>query len=329
MKKIVCFLMLLGMPLFSHAGSGKTHATLSFENDAFIGEDDGFTNGVAFHWGREPFDEFDASNTPSWVRSLTEGLYINTMPGKRRAISYGVSQIIQTPDEISVEELQVDDVPYMGLLSWKVSQHAFDYNVSDTLSLILGVVGPLSFAEPAQKAYHEVSDTNRPKGWDNQLDTEPVFRIDLNRNWRLLNGQIKKQFGYDVIGLSQLSVGTISSEIDVGMTIRFGRRLTDTFPMITLIPGREINPVGAVKKAYYFYLGGIVRYVGNDIAIDGNTFRDSHSQDLRHDQYIVTAGFNVSIGDIAITLSYVDTSKQVVGSTSTDPFGALSVSWSF
>lgn len=321
--------MLLGMPLFSHAGPGKTHATFSFENDAFIGEDDGFTNGVIFLWGYAPFDKFDASNTPSWVHSLTERLYISTMPDKQRAISYHVSQTIQTPDDITVEELQVNDVPYMGLLSWKVSQHAFDDEVTDKLSLILGVVGPLSFAEPAQKGYHEVSDRNRPQGWDNQLDTEPVFRIDLNRNLRLLNGRIKKQFGYDVIGLSQVSVGTISSEMDVGMTVRFGRSLDGTFPWVTLIPGREINPLYTVKKAYYFYLGGVVRYVANDISIDGNTFRDSHSQDLRHDQYVVTAGFNVNIGDIAVTLSYVDTSKQVVGSTSTDPFGALSVSWSF
>ena len=328
MKKLLVLLILFGLPLHSHA-QHKTHATLSFENDAFIDEDDGYTNGVAFHWGRNAFDAFDASNTPSWIRSLTEGLYINTMPGKRRVVSYHVSQIIQTPDDIDVEQLQVDDVPYMGLLSWKVSLHAFDYNVTDKLSLTLGVVGPLSFAEQSQKGFHKVINADEPQGWDNQLDTEPVFRIDLNRNLQLLNGQIKEQFGYDVIGLSQLSAGTISSEMDVGMTIRFGRNLAGTFPLITLIPGREINPVGIVKKAYYFYLGGVVRYVANDIAIDGNTFRDSHSQDLRHDQYIITAGFNVSLGDIAITLSYVDTSKQVVGSTSTDPFGAISVSWTF
>jgi lipid A 3-O-deacylase len=329
MKKTVCFLMLLGMPLFSHAGPGKTHVTFGLENDAFIGEDDGFTNGIIFHWGYAPFDKFDVSNTPSWVRSLTERLYISTMPGKQRAISYNVSQTIQTPDDITVKQLQVDDVPYMGLLSWKVSLHAFDDEVTDKLSLILGVVGPLSFAEQTQKGFHKVINADDPQGWDNQLDTEPVFRVDLNRNWRLLSGQMKNHFGYDVIGLSQLSVGTISSETDVGMTVRFGRSLDRTFPLITLIPGREINPVGTVKKAYYFYLGGVVRYVANDIAIDGNTFRDSHSQDLRHDQYVITAGFNVSIGDIAITLSYVDTSKQVVGSTSTDPFGALSVSWSY
>jgi len=328
MKKLLGLLILFGLSQYAHA-QHKTYAAIVLENDAFVGEDDGYTNGFGFVWSHGSFDKFNDSNTPSWIGALTEDLYISTMSNKRRAITYGVAQTMQTPEDIDTEQLLVDDLPYVGLLTWKATQYAFDEEITDSLSLALGVVGPLSFAEQTQKGFHKVIDADEPKGWDNQLDTEPVFRVAAARNFRLIDGLMTKQLEYDVIGLSEVGVGTISSEISAGMTIRVGRILTATFPVVSLIPGREVNPLVAVKKAYYFYIGGVVRYIGNDIMIDGNTFRDSHYLDLRHDQHVITAGFSMNIGDIAITLSYVDPSKQVVNQSETDPFGTLSIAWSF
>ena len=328
MNKILVLLILFGLSQHAHAHH-ETYVAIILENDAFVGEDDGYTNGFGFVWSYGSFDKFNDSNTPSWVGALTEDIYISTMSNKRRAVTFGISQTIQTPEDIDTEQLLVDDLPYVGLLSWEVTQYAFDFKITDSLSLALGVVGPLSFAEQTQKGFHQIINVDEPRGWDNQLDTEPVFRVAAARNLRLLNGLMTKQLEYDVIGLSEVGVGTISSEISAGMTIRVGRILAVTFPVVSLIPGREVNPLVKVKRAYYFYIGGVVRYVGNDIMIDGNTFRDSHYLDLRHDQHVITAGFSMNIGDVAITLSYIDPSKQVVNNSETDPFGTLSVAWSF
>ncbi|MBE9563780.1 MAG: lipid A deacylase LpxR family protein, partial [Proteobacteria bacterium] len=154
----------------------KGYASFIFENDAFVNQDNGFTNGLAFQWGYSPFDKFDDSNTPSWIQYITEDLYINTMPDKKRAISYFVFQDMDTPKDITTSELLPDDVPYAGTLGWTVKQHAFDRTTSDSLSLTLGVVGPLSLAEQSQTVIHQIISAEAPQGWDNQVNHELVFR---------------------------------------------------------------------------------------------------------------------------------------------------------
>jgi len=239
----------------------------------------------------------------------------------------GVAQTINTPDDIASKKLQKDDVPYVGMLSWRANQYAFDDKVVDVLSLTLGIIGPLSLGEQVQKGSHKIIGANKPRGWNHQLDTEPVFRVSAAHNWRLMDGLMSKQFGYDVIGLSKIGVGTIASDINAGVMFRVGEKLTQTFPVTSLLPGREVNPLGIVKKAYYFYIGGVVRYVANDIRIDGNTFSHSHSLNLRHDQYALAAGFSMNLGSVVITFSYIKPSAPVVNRSKTDECARFSVAW--
>jgi len=53
--------------------------------------------------------------------------------------------------------------------------------VADQLSLYLGAVGPIAFAEESQTAVHSVLSSDDPKGWDNQIENEPVFKIEALR----------------------------------------------------------------------------------------------------------------------------------------------------
>ncbi|MBE9560566.1 MAG: lipid A deacylase LpxR family protein [Proteobacteria bacterium] len=329
MKIVSCILMLAtAMPL--HAET-RGHASFIFENDAFLNQDNGFTNGIAFQWGYAPFDEFDDSYTPSWIQYLTEDLYISTMPDKHRAIGYFVFQDMDTPNDISKKELQEDDVPYAGVLGWTVTQHAFDEKVSDNLSLTLGIVGPLSLAEQSQTVIHEIINADQPQGWDNQIRHEPVFRLAIGRNWRLLDALVAGDFGFDVIALSQAGIGNLVSDVNAGLTFRLGTSLHKTFPTIIVIPSKEFNLLAAsAKNSFHLYFSAVLRYVANDIRIEGNTFKDSHYQELKHEQYVVTAGLNVNIAGVAVSLSYIDPSMQFEGqSTVEDPFGELAVSWTF
>jgi hypothetical protein len=50
--------------------------------------------------------------------------------------------------------------------------YAWDDRVSDQLSLILGFVGPVALAEPAQTFIHRLTGADEPQGWDNQLQQE-------------------------------------------------------------------------------------------------------------------------------------------------------------
>ena len=97
------------------------------------------------------------------------------------------------------------DLPYAGLLAWQGTVYAWDANVSDQLSLYLGMVGPASLAEPAQKGIHNVIGADEPKGWQYQLNNEPVVKIELQRTWTLYRND-SKRLQYDVVGLGVFSL---------------------------------------------------------------------------------------------------------------------------
>ena len=50
------------------ADPGHPFLTLTFENDLFVGRDQGYTNGTGITYGRGQLTEFDATNTPAWIR---------------------------------------------------------------------------------------------------------------------------------------------------------------------------------------------------------------------------------------------------------------------
>jgi len=327
-------LLLLSVGYVTQALADEEFATFIFENDVFTDDsDDGYTNGLGYAWGRVGFNEFDDSNTPGWIQWLSDDLYISTMPDKRRAITYQIFQAITNPTDSDIKDLQPDDYPYAGTLTWKVTQYAIDDEVTDSVSLLLGAVGPVSLAEPAQKFVHDITDSADPKGWDNQLNNEPLFQLGAGRKWRLLDGNISGRTDYDVITAVEGTVGNYSSNADVGMTFRFGTDLLQTYPVAALLPAREVNPLtGTAVGSYYVFVSVMGRYQANSIIIDGNSsaFDDDNNSDitLEHKQNFVSAGFAVSFKSWSLLLSAVSASKDVEEDDDDRySFGSLSVSW--
>ena len=336
MKAFWLFTILL-LPIVANVAQAlepEEFATFIFENDVFTDDsDDGYTNGMGYAWGHAGFNEFDDSNTPGWIQWLSEDLYISTTPAKRRAITYQIFQTITNPTDSKTKELQPDDYPYAGTLTWKVTQYAIDDEVTDTVSLLLGVVGPASLAEPAQKLVHELTDSQEPKGWDNQLNNEPLFQLGAGRKWRFLDGNITGSTDYDVIAAVEGVVGNLSSNADAGVTFRFGTDLLRTYPVASLWPAREVNPMtGSAAGNYYVFVSIMGRYQANNIIIDGNSsaFDDDNNSDLtlEHGQNFVAAGFAVSFKSWSLIFSVVDASKDFEENDDDRySFGSLSVSW--
>jgi len=332
---MVCSIfILLSTGNVGKAVAADEFAAFIFENDVFTdNSDDGYTNGMGYAWGYAGFDEFDDSNTPGWIQWISEDLYISTLPDKRRAITYQVFQSIINPTDSEISELQPDDYPYAGTLTWKATQYAIDDQVTDTVSLLLGAVGPVSLAEPTQKAVHELNDSVDPQGWDNQLNNEPLFQLGVGRKWRLVDGNISGTTDYDVITALEGTLGNLSSNADVGMTFRFGTDLLRTYPVAALLPAREVNPMtGTGFGNYYAFFSIMGRYQANNIIIDGNSsaFDDDNNSDLdlEHGQNFVSAGFAVSFDSWSLLLSAVSASKDFEEDDDDRySFGSLSVSW--
>ncbi len=299
--------------------------TFTFENDVFVGEDDGYTNGTGITVGTAGFDNFDTTNTPRWIHWLIKDSYINTAPGKKRAIAHMFFQRMQTPEEITESVFIEDDLPYAGLLAWQGSAYAWDDDVSDQLSLTLGWIGPFTLAEQSQKLIHKIVGADDPRGWRHQLQNEPVFKIELQRVWNLHRKSIGN-FEYDIVGLGGFGLGTLRSAIKGGFALRLGTHLGASMGAFSLQADRHVNPLAfTAANDYYFFLGARAGYVANNVLIDGNTFTDGPSLPLDHVQDQVAAGAVWSRNRWAFVFTLSSSSSQAETASDRENFGAFSV----
>jgi lipid A 3-O-deacylase len=303
--------------------------TFTFENDLFVGDDNGYTNGMGITFGKGPFKEFNNENLPDWLHWLTKDLYVSTMENKRRGVAHMFFQRMQTPEDLEKTQVIIDDVPYAGLLAWQGTLFAWDDRVSDQFSLYLGAVGPITLAEEAQTFIHELTDAIEPKGWDNQIGNEIIFKVEAQRVWSLYRSDgMGKQF--DILGFWGAGIGTLESATKAGLAIRWGTNLQNSFQAFSLQTDRQVNPLSLTpENDFYLFFGGRVGVVFNNILIDGNTFKDSHSVPLEHYQDQVSAGFVWSIGNNAFVFQISSISSSTTIINDRDEFGALSFTHRF
>ncbi len=332
MKSLIVLLVLQLIPVSGKTAGIKEYDffTFSFENDYFVAEDDGYTNGMGISFGHGPFKAFNSDNTPGWLYGLIKDLYINTAPDKLRGITHSFYQVMQTPDDLSRIDPILDDVPYVGHLGWRCSLNAWDKQIADQVSISLGFVGPVSMAKGTQKIVHRVFGSDTPRGWGNQIDNEAVFNFEAQRIWMLYRST-DNGFEYDILGMAKAGIGTIESAARTSIAIRWGNNIMTGFPTFSLNADRQVNPLSISKKNdYYFFLGIGVGIILNDIAINGNTYKDSHSLPLQKFSNQLSGGLAWSTGDQLSFVFQVSTiSSPTTISDKRENYGALSVTYSY
>jgi hypothetical protein len=300
------------IPVF--ASDSMDYFSLTFENDVFYHEDDGYSNGVTFNWGYYDVAVLNDSSLPEWISSLAQASYISTLEERQYAIHYSFGQYLQTATDISISELVEDDAPYVGLLAWKISIAAYNQSILDELSLTLGVVGPIAGAEYSQKYLHSWINANEPEGWDNQINNEAVFQVQANRIWRnftlpLGNTEI------DLITGIHAGAGNLLSDANLGIGLRWGQELDANFSSSSPFLVQKLNGPKASVNGWYVFANLSAGYVANDIFIDGNTFQNSHSVDLIHWQAGVAIGAQINIYDWNIIYSTIYGTDQYESQT--------------
>ena len=303
--------------------------SLTFENDVFVGEDNGYTNGLGFTYGRGPFLSFSDDNLPYWLNALSRRTYIHTMPDKVRGVAYMFFQNMHTPTNMELTEMQSDDVPYAGLVALQTTLYAWDRYQSDRLSLYVGVVGPAALAGQSQKSIHKVIGGDDPKGWGNQLDNELVIKVEAKR-LRKIYQHYGEGAGIDIIGIVEAGVGNLESAVSAGVAMRWGTNMEYSHATFGLESDRHVNALAlSSRNDYYGYLGAAASVVLNDILIDGNTFSDSHSAPLEHSQDQLTGGVVWKYGSMAYVFQLSSFSSRTSISSKREKHGALSLTFVF
>ena len=96
-----------------------------------------------------------------------------------------------------------------------------------------------------------------------------------------------------------------------------------------MIPARDPNPLGNSKNGWYVFANLGASYVANNIFIDGNTFKSSHSVDLIHEQATLSAGAAMTISNWSFLLSVVRGSDQYETQSEHTRFGSFAISYNF
>ena len=321
---------ILSLPCF---GQDEWSGSVFFENDLFTNTDRNYTNGVELSFVSPDLNQF-VGEVPGWTERFIELLpFVNAepKPGEvmQKNIGLSLGQLMFTPQDIADYNLIVDDRPYAGWLYLGIAFHSKTEKKLDTLEIQLGVVGPLSGAEFAQKFVHSMRNLQTPNGWPHQLENEPGINFIYEHKRRLLCSQSENTggFGGDAIGRAGFSMGNVSTYANIGAEGRLGWNVPKDFGTLTL---RSTGNIMATKRsnerpnfALYAFVGAEGRGVLRNIFLDGNTFENSHSVDRRPWVADAYAGISLDIYSVKFSYAQVFRTKEFESQNEDHRFGSL------
>ncbi|WP_285258508.1 lipid A deacylase LpxR family protein [Halopseudomonas bauzanensis] len=297
--------------------------SLKIENDIIASGSDGhYTNGVELMRSFEP-------EADHWSRrfagSLPDG-FLSDIDN----IAYRFGHQIYTPNEIETPELIENDRPYAGLLFVGVSMfddvaHAGWREVSG-LHMDVGLVGPGAGGKRIQRAVHEATSSDEPRGWDNQLSNEPFINAGYQKRWWLQQrfAGLELEYGPSL----GVSLGNLYTYGSAGLGLRIGQSLDRSFSLPAVAPAQGgsmyFDRSGGFAWSLFANLEG--RYMAHNMLLDGNTFTDSHSVDSREWVGDAKTGVALTWNSWQLAFASVWRTREFHGQNEHDQFGSLTLS---
>ena len=336
---VILFLMLLLMTSApAMGGSSFDTLTVYWENDTFVGTDADYTNGLKVTLSTPYKTGVTESHLPSWSYPIINWLPFVNDPATPRAVSVSIGQDIYTPEDTQRSDIIEDQRPYAGITYVSTGYHSITNGRKNSWELIIGILGRHSYAEDIQNWAHKVIDSQRARGWDNQLKDEPLLEAVYEAQWRLYHSGTGEGFNYDVIPHLGGRIGNMSIYANTGAEIRFGWGLADDYGTCPIRAGCETDSASDDSEAgfpaggrfgFHFYLAADGRVVLRDITLDGNTWRESHSVDKENLVADLMSGIGLEYGRIKASYSYTYRTKQFSSQKRNQIFGAIRVSYSY
>lgn len=308
--------------------AAKDSWTLVIENDLFAGTDRHYTNGVHLSWIPA------AENSPITSGELASWPIFNLLPEGERRIGFGIGQSMFVPNDISIREAQPNERPWAGYLYGGVTLLSKTTSTLDILKVDIGVVGPASLAKQSQKLWHEMIDTTKPAGWDNQLKNEPTIALMYERKWRhelWCATESCDGLGLDVTPLVGVALGNVFTYASSGLALRFGDDLRSDFgpPRIRpSLPGSGLFDLDD-RFGWQAFVSAEGRAVARNIFLDGNTFTDSASVDKLPFVADFQIGLSFMINSARVTIAQVYRTREYRTQNEPDRFGVISLTFKY
>jgi hypothetical protein len=305
--KTFLFLLLLCLCILLPVKAGQLNIQL--ENDGLFANDSNYTNGFALGWESKP-QLSHQGNPPSSMPLLFQLQHAFRLPVSKTRSAWGgkLSQRMWTPNEIELAEPQSDDRPYAGIL--ELESHSADYGprFAQKNWLALGIMGPNSMAEQVQKKVHSITGSTSPQGWQHQIQNQVTLQFSYEVDALLYRA--KKSRGplfdhnqWEVSSYSHIALGNFKTEASLGLLLRWGGMLNETFGRLSSHFGHSGNTSEIVRTSNFFVFSKMqIAYRFNDLSIEGDLPYESEI-DIQHEQVKLALGINWTVKDFALTWS--------------------------
>ncbi len=274
--------------------------TIRGENDvvstAARGSDQNYTAGEEFGWMS------GTNRGPDVANDLSHSLWGD---GTVR-VGLTLTQQLFTPSNKALLVPNPRDRPYAGydfLTGILLHDTA---NTRDTLSLSLGVIGPLAQGGESQNGFHTLIKDAHAHGWSHQLPNEAAVEVLDQRTWRMPIGQLAG-LEADVLPALAVGVGTVRDYAQASTIVRIGQGLDNDFGVTRIRPGISGGDAYGASDhvSWYVFAGAGGQAVARDAFLDGNLF--SRSAHVGHLPFVGEWEAGLGIIWRGVRLSYVQT----------------------
>ncbi|UGA55954.1 lipid A deacylase LpxR family protein [Vibrio sp. VB16] len=284
------------------ANANDSMIAISFDNDGPFGTDQNYTNGIQIDYSTSLLD-LDHALVAYSPLSLLEKHELNT-----HKWHVNIGQKMWTPSDIKKEQPEPNERAYAGLLYTQGELITISDKYTQAFGLMIGVTGPKSFAEGAQRIVHEIVGSDTPQGWDYQIEGTFIANLSYDSNYQLYAIDMSAGLSHEISAPIRILAGNYRSEIATGLLWRWGLNLQDSTGSTKTeneMSFKSYMVQGKTTGAFLF-AGAEARYRFNDITIDGDRPDEVYPTDVEHLQATAVFGgavYGESIGGSA-TLAF-------------------------
>jgi hypothetical protein len=253
---------------------------------------------------------------------------------EQRQYGLVLGQLMFTPERIEVPAAQPDDRFWAGYaFVGSVAQLDREERL-DTIEFQLGVIGPPSLAEQAQKAVHETVGAPRPAGWGHQMKTEPTLNVHYlaMRKGRAIG--LAGPFRADFTPHYGLAFGSVYDYLNAGATLRVGSGM-GPLPAGTIdVP--SLGGIGPLRNGVELFFRVDLRATAYNAFLDGGLLRgDPHPTSVKRRAftYMLNRGVTVELEKhLRATLSFNRRGREFnspAGSRGVHSFATLNLEFRF
>ena len=323
MKRILFIKQIAGLLMFLAAGSvlcARDTFSLYLENDSRYLKPNGksdrhYTNGVKMVYTTQP--------DWSWLKDFGNWDGLADAATTERAVGFFFGQNIYTPDHVDEPaKRDPEDRVFAGWLYTGMFVQRRQGAMLDHLELNVGVVGPSSLAEDAQRCIHEIANSGKATGWDDQLEDEPAADLTWVRKHRHESGLLAPTEYTDVITDFGGTVGSLHRHAEVGIMLRCGPKLPKDFgPGRLTVPSSAASVDPSWSNSFYLFTRLSGRAVEYDRFLTG----------LTHQPFVGRAEVGVVYRHKNLEIAYAQTfmTQEYKEQDANDSYGALTLTWLF